>query len=184
MPLTRADKEKLIAEYQEGLAVAPHAFLLGFKGITVPQVTELRNRVRSSGGQYLVVKNNLALRAIDSTALGALEQYFAGPTAVVYSAKDPVALAKALTDFAKDVPAIEFKAGLVERRPVAAAQIKEIAQLPSREQLIAKLLYMLQSPIARFAGVLAAVPQSLVVVLDQVRKQKEGAGGAAAAGGA
>ena len=177
MPLTRTDKEKLIAEYQEGLATAPHAFLLGFKGITVPQATELRNRVRATGGEYLVVKNNLALRAIDSTALAALEEHFAGPTAVVYSTKDPVALAKALTDYAKDVPAIEFKAGMVERRAVAAGQIKEIAQLPSREQLIAKLLYLLQSPIVRFARVLAAVPQSLVVVLDQVRKQKEETGG-------
>ena len=177
MPLTRTDKEKLIAEYQEGLAMAPHAFLLGFKGITVPQATELRNRVRATGGEYLVVKNNLALRAIDSTALAALEEHFAGPTAVVYSAKDPVALAKALTDYAKDVPAIELKAGMVERRAVAAGQIKEIAQLPSREQLIAKLVYLLQSPITRFARVLAAVPQSLVVVLDQVAKQKEETGG-------
>ena len=184
MPLTRADKEKLIAEYQEGLAVAPHAFLLGFKGITVPQVTELRNRVRATGGEYLVVKNNLALRAIDSTALAELEPHFVGPTAVVYSAKDPVALAKALTDFAKEVPAIEFKAGMVERRPVAAGQIKEIAQLPSRDELIAKLLYLLQSPIVRFARVLAAVPRGLVVVLDEVRKQKEEAAGAAPASGA
>jgi large subunit ribosomal protein L10 len=173
MPLTRADKEKLIAEYQEGLALAPHAFLLGFKGISVPQVTELRNRVRATGGEYLVVKNNLALRAIDSTALAALEEHFVGPTAVVYSTSDPVALAKALTDYAKDVPAIEFKAGMVERRAVAAGQIKEIAQLPSREQLIAKLLFLMQSPVTRFARVLAAVPQSLVVVLDQVRQQKE-----------
>jgi large subunit ribosomal protein L10 len=180
MPLTRTDKEKLIAEYQEGLATAPHAFLLGFKGLTVPQATELRNRVRATGGEYLVVKNNLALRAIDSTALAALEEHFAGPTAVVYSTKDPVTLAKALTDYAKDVPAIELKAGMVERRAVAAAQIKEIAQLPSREQLIAKLLYLLQSPIARFAGMLAAVPQSLVLVLDQVRKQKEETGGSPA----
>jgi large subunit ribosomal protein L10 len=180
MPLTRADKEKLIAEYQEGLATAPHAFLLGFKGITVPQATELRNRVRATGGEYLVVKNNLALRAIDTTALAALEEHFAGPTAVVYSAKDPVALAKALTDYAKDVPAIELKAGMVERRAVAAGQIKEIAQLPSREQLIAKLVYLLQSPIARFARVLAALPQSLVVVLDQVRKQKQESGGSPA----
>src|SRR5229473_2647527 len=98
MPLTRTDKEKLIAEYQEGLAPAP------------------------------------------------LEEHFAGPTAVVYSTKDPVALAKALTDYAKDVPAIELKAGMVERRAVAAGQIKEIAQLPSREQLIAKLVYLMQSP--------------------------------------
>src|ERR1700688_1664123 len=157
MPLTRTDKEKLIAEYQEGLATAPHAFLLGFKGITVPQATELRNRVRATG----------------STALAALEEHFAAPTAVVYSTGDPVALAKALTDYAKDVPAIELKAGMVERRAVAAGQIKEIAQLPSREQLIAKLVYLLQSPIARFARVLGALPQSLVVVLDQVRKQKE-----------
>lgn len=173
MPLTRADKEKLISEYQEGLALAPHAFLLGFKGISVPQVTELRNRVRASGGEYLVVKNNLALRAIDSTALAALEEHFVGPTAVVFSGSDPVALAKALTDYAKDVPAIEFKAGMVERKAVAAGQIKEIAQLPSREQLIAKVLFLLQSPITRFARVLAAVPLSLVVVLDQVRLKKE-----------
>jgi large subunit ribosomal protein L10 len=177
MPLTRADKEKLIAEYQEGLAVAPHAFLLGFKGITVPQVTELRNRVRASGGEYLVVKNNLALRAIDATALAALEEHFVGPTAVVFSVKDPVALAKALTDYAKEVPAIELKAGMVERRAVAAGQIKEIAQLPGRQELIAKLLYLLQSPVARFARVLAAVPRSLVVVLDQVGKQKQEQGG-------
>jgi large subunit ribosomal protein L10 len=180
MPLTRSAKEQLIAEYREGLAEAPHAFLLGFKGITVPQVTELRNRVRSTGGEYLVIKNNLALRAIDSTALAALEAHFVGPTAVVYSAKDPVALAKALTDYAKEVPALEFKAGMVERRAVAAGQIKEIAQLPGREALIAKLLYLLQSPVVRFARVLAAVPQSLVVVLDQVRKQWEETGGAAA----
>jgi large subunit ribosomal protein L10 len=183
MPLTRADKEKLVAEYHEGLAEAPHAFLLGFSRITVPQVTELRNRVRATGGQYLVVKNNLALRAIDSTALQALEPHFVGPTAVVFSAKDPVALAKALTDYAKEVPGLQFKAGMVERRAVAAEQIKEIAQLPGREELIAKLLYLLQSPVARFARVLAAVPQSLVVVLDQIRKQKDEAAGAAAAAG-
>jgi large subunit ribosomal protein L10 len=176
MPLTREDKEKLISEYQHGLAVAPHAFLLGFKGISVPQVTELRNRVRATGGEYVVVKNNLALRAIDSTALAALEEHFVGPTAVVYSTKDPVALAKALTDYAKDVPAIEFKAGMVESRAVAAGQIKEIAQLPGRQELIAKLLFLMQSPISRFAGVLAAVPQSLVVVLDQIRLQKEAPG--------
>jgi large subunit ribosomal protein L10 len=179
MPLTREDKEKLISEYQQGLAVAPHAFLLGFKGISVPQVTELRNRVRATGGEYLVVKNNLALRAIDSTALAALEEHFVGPTAVVFSSKDPVALAKALTDYAKDVPAIEFKAGMVESRAVAAGQIKEIAQLPSRNELIAKLLFLMQSPITRFAGVLAALPRSLVIVLDQVRLKKEAPEGAA-----
>lgn len=174
MPLTRNEKEELVSSYEQGLAVAPHAFLLGYKGITVPQVTALREKVRQSGGHYVVVKNTLALRAIDGKALATLKEHFTGTTAVVYSDTDPVALAKALTDFAKDVPAIEFKAGLVESRSVPATQIKEIAQLPSREELIAKLLFLIQSPIARFVRVLAAVPQSLVVVLDQVAKQKDG----------
>jgi large subunit ribosomal protein L10 len=173
MPLSRADKEEMLSEYGQGLATAPHAFLLGYQGITVPQVTELRNRVRQSGGEYIVVKNTLALRAIDGQALSALKEHFVGPTAVVWSATDPVAVAKALTDFAKDVPVLKFKAGLVEGRPVAADQIKDIAQLPGREELIAKLLYLMQSPITRLARVLAAVPQQFVAVLDQVRKQKE-----------
>jgi len=173
MALTRNDKEQLLAEYENGLARAPHAFLLGYQGITVPQVTELRNRVRASGGEYLVVKNTLALRAIDSKALGELKEHFVGPTAVVFSHQDPVALAKALTDSAKEMPALQFKAGLVEGRAIPGAQIRDIAQLPSREQLIAKLLFLLQSPITRLARVLAAVPQSFVSVLDQVRKQKE-----------
>lgn len=173
MALTRADKEQLLAEYQQGIKEAPHAFLLGYQGITVPQVTALREKVRASGGHYLVVKNTLALRAIDGAALSALKEHFVGPTAVVFSGKDPVALAKALTDFAKDVPAIKFKAGLVEGRAVPADQIKDIAALPGREELIAKLLFLLQSPITRFARVLAAVPQSFVAVLDQVRIKRE-----------
>jgi len=173
MALTRADKEQLLTQYEEGIKTAPHAFLLGYQGITVPQVTALREKVRATGGQYLVVKNTLALRAIDGAALAELKEHFVGPTAVVWSEKDPVALAKALTDFAKDVPAIKFKAGLVEGRAVPAAQIKDIAALPSREELIAKLLFLLQSPIARFARVLAAVPQSFVAVLDQVRIQRD-----------
>src|SRR5688572_29274557 len=173
MALTRTDKEQLLAEYENGLAQAPHAFLLGYQGITVPQVTELRNRVRQSGGEYVVVKNTVALRAIDAKSLSQLKDHFVGPTAVVFSLKDPAAVAKALTDYAKDVPAIKFKAGLVEGRPIAANQIKDIASLPSREELIAKLLFLLQSPITRFARVLAAVPQSFVMVLDQISKKRE-----------
>jgi large subunit ribosomal protein L10 len=180
MALTRSDKEQLLAAYESGLAKAPHAFLLGYQGITVPQVTELRNRVRNSGGEYIVVKNTLALLAIDSQALAQLKEHFVGPTAVVYSQTDPVALAKALTDSVKDMPALQFKAGLVEGRAIPAEQIREIASLPGRNELIAKLLFLLQSPVTRFARVLAAVPQSFVAVLDQVRQKKEGPAGEAA----
>jgi large subunit ribosomal protein L10 len=174
MPLSRAEKQELLTDYEAGLAQAPHAFLLGFSGITVPQVTELRAKVRSTGGRYVVVKNTLALRAVEGRALAELSDRFQGPTAVVWSGADPVALAKVLTDFAKTVPAIEFKGGLVEGRKIAAGQVKEIAELPSREALIAKLLFLLQSPVTRFVRVLAALPQQLVSVLDQVRTQKEG----------
>jgi len=173
MPLNKQDKADLLAEYQGGLAKAPHAFLVGYQGISVPQVTALRAKVRASGGEYVVVKNTLALRAIDSTALGQLKEHFTGATAVVFSKTDPVAIAKTLTDFAKDAPALKFKGGLVEGRAVPADQIKEIAQLPSRDELIAKLLFLLQSPIVRFARVLNAIPQQFVTVLDEVRKQKE-----------
>jgi large subunit ribosomal protein L10 len=173
MPLSRADKEQTVARYEEGLARASHAFLLGYKGISVPDVTELRARVRASGGHYLVVKNTLALRAIEGKALGELKELFDGPTAVVFGDADPVVLAKILTDFAKGVPAVEFKGGLVEGRGIAADQIKEIAALPARGELIAKLLFLLQSPITRLVRGLAALPQGLVSALDQVRAKRE-----------
>ncbi len=176
MPLTRDEKQELIASYDGGLAQAPHAFLLDYKGVTVPQVTELRARIRDSGGQYLVVKNTLALLAIEGKALGELKEQFQGPTAVAFSAADPVALAKVLTDFAKTVPAIQFKGGVVEGRKIGADQVKEIAQLPGREELVAKLLFLLQSPVSRLARGLAALTRQLVVVLDQIRIEKEAKG--------
>lgn len=174
MPFSRGEKEQLVQRYETSLGEAPHAFVMGYKGITVPQVTELRNRVRESGGEYLVVKNTLVLRAIQGKALEQLSQFFEGPTAVAFGSGDPVALAKALTDFAKEVPVLEFRAGLVEGRRVAGEEIKEIAQLPGREELIAKLLFLLQSPVSRLARVLGAIPRELVVVLDQVRGKKAG----------
>jgi large subunit ribosomal protein L10 len=173
MPLTRDDKVELLRIYEKGLATTPHAFILGYQGIKVPQVTALREKVRQSGGEYIVVKNTLALRAIDGQALAQLKEHFVGPTAVAYG-KDPVAIAKTLTDFAKEAPVLQFKAGLVEGRAIEGAQIKEIAALPSRNELIAKLLFLLQSPITGLARVLAAVPQSFVMVLDQIRQKKDG----------
>lgn len=175
MSRTRSEKQETIDRYAEGLAAAPHAFLLGYEGISVPQVTELRDKVRENGGQYQVVKNTLALRAVEGTALENLKDQFTGMTAVAYATDDPVALAKALTEFRKEAPVIEFKGGLINGQPVSADQVEDIAKLPSREELIAKLLFLLQSPITRFARVLAAIPRDFVVVLDQIAQQKDGA---------
>lgn len=177
MPLSLQQKKDLVESYREGVGASPHVYLIDYKGISVPMVTELRQRVRQLGGEYHVVKNRLMLRAIGGVALEELKDQFAGPTAVVYG-DDPVALAKVLTDFAGEAKVLEFKAGLVEGQPVEGSEIHEIANLPSREAMIAKLLYLLQSPITRFATALAAIPRQLVVVLDQVRQKKEGTGAA------
>ncbi len=174
MPLTRNTKEEILGGYEEAMASAEHAFVIGFKGITVNQVNDLRSKVRKSGGQYVVIKNTLARLAVAGKPLEQVKEHFTGPTAVAYSLADPVALAKVLTDFAKDAPVIEFKGGLVEGRPIAASQVKEIASLPGRQELLAKLLFLMQSPIQRFVRVLAASgPQRLAIVLDQVAKKKE-----------
>ena len=172
MAQTRTQKQDLIEHYESGIAAAKHAFLVNFEGLTVSQATDLRSRIREQGGSYEVVKNRLALRAIEGRDLGELQDKFQGPTAVAYADDDPVNLAKALTEFRKDVPAIEFKGALVDGQAVDAEEVEAISQMPGREELLAKLLFLLQSPITRLARGLAAIPRQLVVVLDQVSKQK------------
>ena len=177
MALSRADKEELIGVYRESIAQAPHAFVLGFQGITVAQADELRRRVREQGGRYEVVKNRLALIAVKGKGLESLSDQFAGPTSVAFSNDDPVALAKALAQFSKDHPVLQFKGALVDGQTVAGDQVAAIATMSSREELIAKLLFLLQSPIQRFVRGLNEISRQLVVVLDQVRQKKEGAAG-------
>ena len=173
MPLSRQGKETLLESYREGLAGAPHVFLMGFKGLTVPDATELRSRIRESGADYVVLRNRIALLATDGKALADLREHFQGPTSAAFGEGDPVALAKALTDFAATSPTIEFKGGLVDGRLVAASDIKEIATLPSREQLVTKLVFLMQSPITRFARAMAGIPQQFVSVVDQIKQTKE-----------
>lgn len=179
--MNREEKAQMISEFAGGIGQATNAFLIEFKGITVPQVTELRKQVREANSDYIVVKNTLALIAVKDSPLKALEKQFAGPTAVAYNQTDAVALAKALTKFAKDVPAITFKGAMLNGQIVPANQIQAIANLPSREELVSKLLYLMLYPIRGLAVVLNANIRNLAVVLDQVAKQKGGEAGEAAA---
>jgi large subunit ribosomal protein L10 len=172
MPVSRQTKENLLESYKGSIVTASNAFLIDSLGITVPQVTELRDKVRATGGSYVVVKNRVALRAIEGAALDGLRDKFVGPTAIAYG-DDPVSIAKVLTEFTSTVPTLQFKGGLIDGQPISAEQVGTIATLPSREELIAKLLYLLQSPITRFVRTLAAVPREFVVVLDQIRHKKE-----------
>ena len=172
--MNRDEKAQAISELEGAIGSATNAFLIDFKGITVPQVTELRKQVRESNSKYIVVKNTLALIAVKDSPLKSLEKAFTGPTAVAYNTTDAVALAKALTKFAKDVPTIQFKGALLNGQAVPASEIQNIANLPSREELIAKLLYLMQRPIRGLAVVLNGTIRNFAVVLDQIAKQKGG----------
>jgi large subunit ribosomal protein L10 len=169
---TKAQKSAEVSELTDEIGKANNAFLIDFKGITVPQVTELRKQVRETKSGYVVVKNTLALIALKDSPIVAMREQFTGPTAIAFNAKDAVALAKALTKFAKDVPAVRFKGAMLDGQIVPTEQIQTIATLPSREELVAKLLYVLQSPMRGLATVLQANIRNLAVVLDQIGKQR------------
>jgi large subunit ribosomal protein L10 len=170
---TREEKSQEVSELNEQIGKASNAFLIDFKGITVPQVTELRKQVRQTNSGYVVVKNTLALIALKDSPIISMKEKFTGPTAIAFNSTDAVVLAKALTKFAKDVPAVQFKGALLNGQVVPASEIQNIANLPSREELVAKLLYLLQSPIRGLVTVLQANIRNLTVVLDQIAKQKE-----------
>jgi len=171
--MNRDEKSQMISELTEGIGKATSAFVIDFKGITVPQVTELRKQVRDTNSKYIVVKNTLALIALKDSPILGMKDKFVGPTAIAYG-DDAVMLAKALTKFAKDVPSVTFKGALLNGQVVEATQIQAIATLPSREELVSKLLFLLQSPMRNLALVLNANIRNIAVVLNQVAKQKEG----------
>jgi len=171
--MNRDEKAQAISELEGAIGSATNAFLIDFKGITVPQVTELRKQVRETKSGYVVVKNTLALIALKDSPIVQMREQFNGPTAIAFNASDAVVLAKALTKFAKDVPAVQFKGALLNGQVVPADQIQAIANLPSREELVSKLLYVLQSPMRGLATVLQANIRNLAVVIDQIGKQKQ-----------
>ena len=182
--MNRTEKTEAVEALGRGLAQSSNAILFGFAGLKVPEVTELRRQVRGTDSEYLVVKNTLALRATKGTALEAVAEHFVGPTAVAYTKTNPVALAKVLTAFAKANPNLVFKAAVIEGRAIPAAEIKTIAELPTREELVAKLLFIMQSPLRRLVTVLNGPVRNLAGVMSQIAEHKSKSGPAADAGAA
>lgn len=167
-----ATKEARVVEIKERFDAAEAVLLIDYRGLSVKELESLRRKTREAGGEIKVYKNSLTEIAIRELALPNMDEYLQGPTAFVFIDADPVAPAKALTAFQKEHQALELKGGFVQGRVVGAADVKAIATLPSREELIAKLLGTMQNPLRGTVTVLSGPARGLATVLDAIAKQK------------
>lgn len=165
-------KKQLVEEIKERLQKIQGAVLADYRGLNVAEMTELRSKLREAGIEFKVLKNTLTRKAADEIGLEGLEPYLEGPTAIAFGIDDPVAPAKILSDFAKTHKALELKAGILENRVIDVKGIKALADLPSKEVLLAQVLAGMQSPMYGFAGSLQGVLRKFVYALDAVREKK------------
>jgi len=169
----KSEKNKEVEALRQELAQTYNLFVTSFEKLTVAQDFELRKAIRAAGGKYRVIKNNLAAKAAEGTSAEQLLANLKGMTSVAYTPSDPVALAKALTTYAKTNPTFTFKAGMVEGRVIDMKSITELANMPSRNEMMAKLLFLIQAPAQRIATVINALGRNLAVVVDQGVKENK-----------
>ncbi len=173
MAVTKAKKTEQVEKLSKDLSSVSHMVVATYTKLTVSQDFELRKALRGAGAKYQVVKNTLAERAAKGTKVEGALKDLAGVTSIAYTTGDPVAMAKALTKYAKDTPEFTFKVGVVEGRVVSIKEIESLATLPSREELLSKLLFLINAPAQRLATAINAVPRNLAVVINQAVEQKK-----------
>ena len=173
MAVTRAKKVELVEKLTGDLKNVSSVIVATYTKLTVAQDFELRKVLRSSGAKYRVVKNTLAERAAKDTKIAEALKNLQGVTSIAYTEGDPVAMAKALSKYAKDNPEFTFKAGVVEGRVITVKEIESLATMPSKEEIYAKLLFMLNAPAQRLATAIGAVGRNLAVVVNQGVQEKK-----------
>ena len=181
MAVTKARKIEQVAELAKEFQSANHAIVGTFAKMTVEKDFELRKAVRGAGARYRVVKNTLAERAAHGTSVAEALKGLAGVTSIAYTSGDPVALAKALSKYAKDNPEYSFKAGIVEGRVIAIKDIDALANMPSKEEIYSKLLFLMSAPAQRLVTAMNAVGRNLAVVVNQGVEQNKFGGATQAA---
>jgi large subunit ribosomal protein L10 len=169
----KSEKQKDVESLRQDLADLKNLFVTGYEKLRVDQDYELRKAVRAAGGKYRVVKNNLAEKASEGTAAEPVLKGLRGMTSMAFTNTDPVALAKALTTYAKANPTFTFKAGMVEGRAIDIKAINDLANMPSKEEIFAKLLYLINAPAQRLVTAVNAVGRNLAVVVDQGVKENK-----------
>ena len=169
----KPEKQKDMEALRAQLAKASNVFLTGFEKLTVAQDFELRKTIRGAGANYKVIKNRIGEKAAEGIPAGDLLKELKGMCSVAYTSGDPVALAKALTVYAKANPSFTFKAGMVEGRVVDITGIQALASLPPKEEIYAKLLYLIQAPAQRLVSAMGGVGRNLAVVIDQGVKENK-----------
>jgi large subunit ribosomal protein L10 len=165
------EKKKDFEDLKKAIEDHKNFFVTGYEKLTVKQDNQLRRTVRDAGGEYQVVKNNIAAKASEGTPAGDILGSLKGMTSLAYTSGDPVALAKALQKYAKDNAAFIFKAGMVEGRVIDVAAISDLAAMPPKEEIYAKLLYLINANATRVVSSIAGVGRNLAVVLDQAGKE-------------
>jgi large subunit ribosomal protein L10 len=173
MPVSKAKKQEQVDKLSKDLKNVSNVVVATYTKLTVAQDYELRKALRGAGAKYQVVKNTLAERAAKGTKVEGALKDLAGVTSIAYTTGDPVAMAKALAKYANDTPEFTFKVGVVEGRVISIKEIEALASMPSKEELMSKLLFLINAPAQRLATTINAVPRNLAVVINQGVQEKK-----------
>ena len=170
--MRKDEKKELVTQLHEDLGDSQAVFVTDYIGLNVEKITKLRKNIKGAGGTFKVVKNTLLRRAAKDTPADVVNDLFIGPTAIAMVKGDPLGVAKALVDFAKDNEALEIQGGILGTQVLDLDRIQSLAKMPSKEVLLAKMLGSMNAPITNFVGVLAAIPRQLLYALKAIEKQK------------